>query len=453
MTWRLTQESESFSRLLEKEVGQQEKARRMQVQFKVQVQEWKNALLRGQDEESLKKYAGAFREKSAQVGGMAAELEGELADEESRRIVGAFLTAHREMESRYGAGLAALAQGRGLNAQEVDKSMKGVDRAPTELVDRLVEQVQSRVERARVEQEAESGEWLRWAAGLMMALFAAVGVATGVTIRRMTAGLSSAMKEMQGGSDQVASAAGQVSATSQSLAQGSSEQAAALEETLRQSGEITEKAQENSASARNAADLVAAWQRRFAENESSLGAMVTAMDQVSSQSEKVSKIIRVIDEIAFQTNLLALNASVEAARAGEAGMGFAVVAEEVRNLAQRSAQAAKDTAALIEATAEKTAEGKRRVDEVAGVVVGIGKECGKLVELVEAVRRGGEEQERGAGCVRVAVTQMEVVTQRTAASAEEGAAAAEELSAQAEGLRGAADKLRGLLEGSRSRMR
>jgi methyl-accepting chemotaxis protein/methyl-accepting chemotaxis protein-1 (serine sensor receptor) len=235
------------------------------------------------------------------------------------------------------------------------------------------------------------------------------------------------------------------------LAQGASEQAAALEETLRRSEEITARARENSGSARDAAGMAGEWERRFAENEGSLEAMVAAMDEVSVQSEKVAKIIRVIDEIAFQTNLLALNASVEAARAGEAGMGFAVVAEEVRNLAQRSAQAAKDTAALIEVTARKTAEGKDRVDAVAGAVSGIGRECGRLVELVGKVSRGGEEQERGVEFVRTAVGQMESVTQRVAASAEEGAAAAEELSAEAEALRGSAERVRVLLEGRRER--
>ncbi len=158
------------------------------------------------------------------------------------------------------------------------------------------------------------------------------------------------------------------------------------------------------------------------------------MDQIGASSGKISKIIKVIDEIAFQTNILALNAAVEAARAGEAGMGFAVVAEEVRNLAQRSAQAARDTASLIEESILKSTEGSRKLEEVASSIVGITESAGKVKTLVDEVEASSREQAQGIDQISKAVAQMDQVTQKTAANAEESASASEELNAQSQAL-------------------
>jgi len=161
----------------------------------------------------------------------------------------------------------------------------------------------------------------------------------------------------------------------------------------------------------------------------------------------MSKIIKTIDEIAFQTNILALNAAVEAARAGEAGMGFAVVADEVRNLAQRCAQAAKDTAALIEESIAKSNDGKTKVDQVAVAIHAITEESGKVKTLVDEVNLGSQEQARGIEQIGKAITQMEQVTQRTAANSEESAAAAEELNAQSETLKDVVVRLSAMVGG------
>jgi len=181
--------------------------------------------------------------------------------------------------------------------------------------------------------------------------------------------------------------------------------------------------------------MVAESQLEFVETNRQLGEMVTAMDEIDASSTKISKIIKVIDEIAFQTNILALNAAVEAARAGEAGMGFAVVADEVRNLAQRCAQAAKDTADLIEESIGKSGSGKTKVGLVASSVQRMTDDFSKIKTLVDEVSHGSKEQTDGIGQVRKAISQMEQVSQSSAANAEEGAAAAEQLNAQSEALK------------------
>ena len=176
--------------------------------------------------------------------------------------------------------------------------------------------------------------------------------------------------------------------------------------------------------------MVAAGQK-FARAQEMLAEMVQAMGLIGASSEKIAKIIKVIDEIAFQTNILALNAAVEAARAGEAGKGFAVVADEVRNLAQRSAQAARDTAALIEESISSAQQGKSKVDQVATAIQGVAKDAGQNKVLAEEVALSSTEQAQGLSQIAKAVAQMQQVTQRTAATAEESASAAEELNAQA----------------------
>lgn len=276
----------------------------------------------------------------------------------------------------------------------------------------------------------------KWWTGAMVVVLVGVGVGLSqYLLRGLNKVLGQVTQQIAESAEQVSTAAGEVAATSQSLAQGASEQAASLEETSASSEEINSMARKNSENSRSAVGLVTSTQRTFSDTNRKLDQMVVAMDEINTSSGKISKIIKVIDEIAFQTNILALNAAVEAARAGEAGMGFAVVADEVRNLAQRCAQAARDTSALIAESIGKSNEGKTKVDEVARAVRTITEESSKIKVLVDEVSVGSEEQTRGIEQVSKAITQMEQVTQRSAASAEQGAAAAEELNAQSETMR------------------
>jgi methyl-accepting chemotaxis protein len=290
--------------------------------------------------------------------------------------------------------------------------------------------------KSRGEESRAGSETTLWiiVGGTISCLLVSSGLAS-FTIRGINRELRRSVMDLAEGAERVAGAAGQISAASQSLAQGSSEQAASLEETSASTEEINAMASANSENSRIAAELVTQSQRKFEETNRSLADVVVAMGEIKGSSDKISRIIKVIDEIAFQTNILALNAAVEAARAGEAGMGFAVVADEVRNLAQRSAQAARDTAALIEESITRSNDGKAKVDHVAGAMNGATKEAEQVKTLVDEVNAGGQEQARGLEQMTKAIAQMQQVTQRTAASAQESAASAHELASQAQTLK------------------
>src|SRR5579871_2872339 len=290
----------------------------------------------------------------------------------------------------------------------------------------------------------------RWMIIVCIAVSLLIGTILLWVVRLMNRSLRQAATDLSEGSDQVASAARQVASSSQSLAQGSSEQAASLEETSASSEEINSMAQKNTENSRSAAELVTHSQQEFVETNHSLDQMVIAMGEIHAQSDKIARIIKVIDEIAFQTNILALNAAVEAARAGEAGMGFAVVADEVRNLAQRSAQAAKDTSSLIEESIATSRDGSAKLERVAGVIRAITESATQVKTLVDEVNMGSQEQARGIDQIAKAVAQMDQVTQGTAASAEESASASEELSAQAQALNQIVQELGALVGGGES---
>ncbi len=190
----------------------------------------------------------------------------------------------------------------------------------------------------------------------------------------------------------------------------------------------------NAANSKSAMDKMIETSQQIHEANCNLEQMVTSMNEINASSDKISKIIKVIDEIAFQTNILALNAAVEAARAGGAGMGFAVVAEEVRNLAQRSAQAAKDTADLIEESIAKANDGREKVERVAAAVKSMTESSSAVKLLIEEVNLGSQEQARGIEQVSGAISAMEKVTEAAAASATESSWAGHELGSQSKRL-------------------
>ncbi|MEI6261612.1 MAG: methyl-accepting chemotaxis protein [Deltaproteobacteria bacterium] len=247
-------------------------------------------------------------------------------------------------------------------------------------------------------------------------------------VNRVISGLTEA-------SEQVSAAAGEVSSASQSLAEGSSQQAASIEETSASLEEISSMTRRNASNAGLANSLMKQANQVVNNANVSMSQLTTSMQEISKASEETSKIIKTIDEIAFQTNLLALNAAVEAARAGEAGAGFAVVADEVRNLSMRAADAAKNTAALIDGTVKKVTDGTALVKTTNDTFKEMVSSTAKVGKLVGEIAAASTEQAQGIEQVNIAVTEMDKVTQQNAATAEESASASEELNAQAEEMK------------------
>jgi methyl-accepting chemotaxis protein/methyl-accepting chemotaxis protein-1 (serine sensor receptor) len=285
----------------------------------------------------------------------------------------------------------------------------------------------------------------RAVAYVLIVLCLLVGGGVQWIVRGVNRVLGQFAREMAAVSGQVTEAARELDASSQALAQGASEQAASLEETSAATEQLHSTTRSNSAHCQSASTVTEQVNQQIGEANQSLGQMIDSMQAINVSSGEISKIIKVIDEIAFQTNILALNAAVEAARAGQAGMGFAVVADEVRRLAQRSAQAARDTTVLIEQSISRSHEGNERLDLVAQAIRAITASAAQVKGLIDQVNTGEQEQSQGIEQISRALVQIDQVTQTTAASAEENAAAGKELTSQSEDLQGVAQKLSALV--------
>jgi methyl-accepting chemotaxis protein len=254
-------------------------------------------------------------------------------------------------------------------------------------------------------------------------------------VRGISVPINRIIQNLDGGADQVAEASGEISNAGQSLASGASQQAAAIEETSSSLEEMAAMTKQNADNASTADGLMKDTNKVVRQANDSMAELIDSMKDISASSEETSKIIKTIDEIAFQTNLLALNAAVEAARAGEAGAGFAVVADEVRNLAMRAAEAAKNTADLIEDTVGKVTNGSQIVTKANDAFSQVAENASKVEGLVAELSAASTEQSQGIGQINDAVAEMDKVVQQNAASAEESASAGEEMNAQAEQMK------------------
>jgi methyl-accepting chemotaxis protein len=267
------------------------------------------------------------------------------------------------------------------------------------------------------------------------------------TARSLIRNLSSLADQLDAAALQVSDASDQLASASQGLASGNSEQAASIEETSSSLEELSSMTRQNADNANQAKGLMDQLKHEADIEVKVMQEMAAEINKIRESSDQTVKIVKTIDEIAFQTNLLALNAAVEAARAGEAGAGFAVVAEEVRNLARRSAEAAKTTAELLEISQKNAESGVSKTAELEKEIRATAEVADKTALLVAEIATASKEQSQGIEQINKAVGEMEQVVQTNAANAEETAASAEELSGQAEEMKSLVIQVNQLVSG------
>ncbi|MDR1535265.1 MAG: methyl-accepting chemotaxis protein [Planctomycetota bacterium] len=297
------------------------------------------------------------------------------------------------------------------------------------------------VSTASIQRETGNGRQLSRTVNTLILSVGVFGIVVGIVlsvlvVRAIVRSLHRIIDGLSAASREVLSASNQINDASQSLAEGSTEQAASLEETSSALEEMASMTRQNADNANKTNETTTHNNKRISAGAEAVSNMTGAMGSISESAEKISRIIKTIEDIAFQTNLLALNAAVEAARAGEAGKGFAVVADEVRNLAGRSAQAARDTTQLIQGTVENVRHGSEIARELNGSFKEIQEGSESVARLITEITAATNEQAQGVDQVNTAVAQMDKVTQQNAATAEESASAAEGLTDQAGNLNG-----------------
>lgn len=455
-------------------------ARKAQVDFKIQIQEWKNILLRGHDAKAFEKYKEDFVKRGKETQQGFVELEKIFTKLQlTTPLLNDAKSSLDQLEQKYLEALKQYDSSKADTAQTVDALVKGMDRAPTEKIDQIVSFVSERSEEIREKnrQTAQAQSDLAENTILLaLVILTAVGagftywiitsvtrplnsaisiartVASGdlttkinVVSKDETGQLMLALKDMnenlmrivtqvRNGTDAIATGSNQIAAGNLDLSSRTEQQASALEETASSMEEITSTVKQNADNAKQANQLAASASDIAVKGGEVVSQVVTTMGSINEASKKIVDIISVIDGIAFQTNILALNAAVEAARAGEQGRGFAVVATEVRNLAQRSASAAKEIKELIGASVERVDTGGRLVAQAGTTMDEIVESVRRVTDIMAEISSASQEQSAGIEQVNQAITQMDEVTQQNAALVEEAAAAAASLQNQAEQL-------------------
>jgi len=375
-------------------------------------------LLATNKDEQWTAYQAQLSKVKTNVGAWTEMVAGNAELETAAKNIAGYLETYEQAGEQYYSGLLA--------ARAADTEMADAAKAVVDAIGQLQTSLETQMERTTA------------STNMLVTIIAICGISLGIALAVViTLSIIKPIKRiiasMTASSEQVASASAQVSSASQSLAEGATEQAAGLEETSSSLEEMSSMTKQNADNAQQANTLAGEARKAADTGTESMGRMNAAIHEIQKSSDETSKIIKVIDEIAFQTNLLALNAAVEAARAGEAGKGFAVVAEEVRNLAMRSAEAAKNTANMIEESVKNANNGVDIATEVSKVLDEIVQGVSKTTDLISEIAAASQEQAQGIDQINCAVAQMDKVTQQNAANAEESASASRELSSQAKG--------------------
>jgi methyl-accepting chemotaxis protein len=382
------------------------------------------------DKPLVQQFKKEFQSASQTFDQLLRGASAELVSEGSADAVDTLRKKHADWEATHAEVMKLLA------SQQVDVAQKKlsdpvfvasadeVERLANEMSDRAAQTLRGQASAARTKSLGSSVAIIILSLGL--------GALVLLNIRRMNGRLSKLTASLAESSAEVTKLCGEVNTASESLAQGSAEQAASLEETSSATEEIASMTRKNAENSQSAAVVMGTVDRNVQNGNHTIKEMMVSMSEITASSDKISKIIKVIDEIAFQTNILALNAAVEAARAGEAGMGFAVVADEVRSLAQRSAQAAKDTTDLIAESIAKSGEGSAKLQRVTEVIQAITASSSQVKTLVDEVNVGSQEQARGIEQISKSVSEMDRVTQSAAADTRESASSSRELLTQAD---------------------
>lgn len=336
---------------------------------------------------------------------------------------------------------------KGGSPQEADSLMMGKGRAILDTMTALVQELRSTANQSvdKAGQEI-SRSTTAAVSGLIAVILIGAGLAIYITYTTNRQ-LTGVVRNLRQASADVAESSDQVSSASLHLAETSSEQAASIEETSSSLEEMASMTAQNADNAKQASALMSDTSIIIQQADQSMLSLTESMGEISGASDRTAKIVKTIDEIAFQTNLLALNAAVEAARAGEAGAGFAVVAEEVRNLAMRAADAAKNTANLIEDTLKKIDRGAGLVDKTNEAFKEVAAQSNKIKDLINEIVTASQEQAQGIGQINITVAQMDKVVQSNTEKAEETASSSQELGGQAEKLKKLMDRLTILVNG------